>query len=193
MNPIAEFLTSLLTLPSSPLLLRPSGTIEEPSQLNFIYRGFVRLLNNVHLSESSYLPFSVTRMAIEQVRLFLSFFLILSFFFSLFLSLSLSFFLSFFLILSLFLSLTLNPSRSFSLLPFVYLFLPLSLTAFGMCICSSSLSIYLYQFCQKRFTDSVIFHTNCRITYLFFTGTASIVLEVPRGNSEVYALHTPAL
>ena len=47
---------------------RISGTIEEGSQLNFIYRGFVRLLNNVHLSESSYLPFSVTRMSIEQVR-----------------------------------------------------------------------------------------------------------------------------
>ena len=43
------------------------GTIEDSSQLNFIYRGFVRLLNNVHLSESSYLPFSVARMSVEQV------------------------------------------------------------------------------------------------------------------------------
>lgn len=39
--------------------------------MNFIYRGFVRLLNNVHLSESSYLPFSITRMAIEQELLVL--------------------------------------------------------------------------------------------------------------------------
>ena len=53
----------LTCLPLSP------GTIEDSSQLNFIYRGFVRLLNNVHLSESSYLPFSVTRMSIEQVTL----------------------------------------------------------------------------------------------------------------------------
>jgi hypothetical protein len=56
-------------LPSPHLYLLYLGTIEDSSQLNFIYRGFVRLLNNVHLSESSYLPFSVTRMSIEQVTL----------------------------------------------------------------------------------------------------------------------------
>ena len=57
------FLTSLNII----LFQQSVGTIEDSSQLNFIYRGFVRLLNNVHLSESSYLPFSVARMSVEQV------------------------------------------------------------------------------------------------------------------------------
>ena len=43
------------------------SSINAPDQLNFIFRGFIRLLNNVHQSESSYLPFSVTRIGIEQV------------------------------------------------------------------------------------------------------------------------------
>lgn len=43
------------------------SSIHAPDQLNFIFRGFARLLNNVHQSESSYLPFSVTRIGIEQV------------------------------------------------------------------------------------------------------------------------------
>jgi hypothetical protein len=42
------------------------GTVESPDQLHFIYRGFVRLLNNVHQCESAYLPYSVTRISIEQ-------------------------------------------------------------------------------------------------------------------------------
>lgn len=41
--------------------------IESPDHLNFIYRGFVRLLNNAHESESAYLPGSVTRISLEQV------------------------------------------------------------------------------------------------------------------------------
>ena len=45
--------------------------IEDTAHLNFIYRGFVRLLNNVHQSESSYLPFSITRISIEQELLVL--------------------------------------------------------------------------------------------------------------------------
>lgn len=47
------------------------GTIEAPDQLNFIFRGFVRLLNNAHQSESSYLPYSITRVTIEQELLIL--------------------------------------------------------------------------------------------------------------------------
>lgn len=43
------------------------SSIESSDQLNFIFRGFSRLLNNVHQSESSYLPYSVTRISIEQV------------------------------------------------------------------------------------------------------------------------------
>jgi hypothetical protein len=43
------------------------GSIEDPGMLNFIFRGFVRLLNNVHQSESTYLPYSITRVSIEQV------------------------------------------------------------------------------------------------------------------------------
>jgi hypothetical protein len=43
--------------------------VDSPDQLNFIFRGFSRLLNNVHQSESSYLPYSVTRISIEQVSL----------------------------------------------------------------------------------------------------------------------------
>lgn len=47
------------------------GSIESPDQLNFIYKGFVRLLNNVHQAESTYLPFSITRIGIEQELLVL--------------------------------------------------------------------------------------------------------------------------
>lgn len=47
------------------------GSIDAPDQLNFIYRGFVRLLNNCHQAESAYLPFSITRVGIEQELLIL--------------------------------------------------------------------------------------------------------------------------
>jgi hypothetical protein len=47
------------------------GTVEAPDQLNFIYRGFVRLLNNAHEAESTYLPYSITRVGIEQELLIL--------------------------------------------------------------------------------------------------------------------------
>lgn len=47
------------------------GQVEAPDQLNFVYRGFVRLLNNVHQSESTYLPYSITRIGIEQELLIL--------------------------------------------------------------------------------------------------------------------------
>lgn len=50
---------------------RIMSTIESPDQLNFIFRGFVRLLNNVHESENSYLPYSVGKISIEQVNYFL--------------------------------------------------------------------------------------------------------------------------
>lgn len=46
------------------------SSIDAPDQLNFIFRGFSRLLNNAHKSESSYLPYSVTRIGVEQVILF---------------------------------------------------------------------------------------------------------------------------
>lgn len=47
------------------------GSIEDPEQLNFMYRGFVRLLNNAHQAESTYLPYSITRVGIEQELLIL--------------------------------------------------------------------------------------------------------------------------
>lgn len=47
------------------------GGVEAPDQLNFIYKGFVRLLNNVHQAESTYLPYSITRIGIEQELLIL--------------------------------------------------------------------------------------------------------------------------
>lgn len=50
---------------------RYMGQIESPDQLNFIYKGFVRLLNNVHQAESTYLPYSITRIGIEQELLVL--------------------------------------------------------------------------------------------------------------------------
>ena len=46
---------------------RLMASIVDPDHLNFIYRGFVRLLNNVHQSQSTYLPYSITRIEIEQV------------------------------------------------------------------------------------------------------------------------------
>jgi hypothetical protein len=42
------------------------GGIDSPDQLNFMFRGFSRLLNNVHQSQTTYLPYSVTRIDIEQ-------------------------------------------------------------------------------------------------------------------------------
>jgi hypothetical protein len=43
-------------------------SISSVDQLNFIYRGFVRLLNNVHEVASSIFPYSVERVRIEEVR-----------------------------------------------------------------------------------------------------------------------------
>lgn len=47
------------------------GSIESHDQLNFLYRGFVRLLNNAHEVENAYLPYSVARVEIEQELLLL--------------------------------------------------------------------------------------------------------------------------
>ena len=47
------------------------GSIESPEDLNFIYQGFVRLLNNAHQSESTYLPYSITKISMEQELLIL--------------------------------------------------------------------------------------------------------------------------
>jgi len=47
------------------------GSIEAPDQLNFIFRGFLRLLKNIPQAESSYLPYSITRVTIEQELLVL--------------------------------------------------------------------------------------------------------------------------
>ena len=47
------------------------SSIDKVDQLNFIYKGFVRLLNNVHQAESTYLPYSITRIGIEQELLIL--------------------------------------------------------------------------------------------------------------------------
>ena len=44
------------------------SSIDAPDQLNFMFRGFSRLLNNVHQSQCTYLPYSVTKINIEQVR-----------------------------------------------------------------------------------------------------------------------------
>jgi hypothetical protein len=50
---------------------RALGSIEDPAQLNFIFRGFVRLLNNIPQSDRSYLPFSHNRVTCEQELLVL--------------------------------------------------------------------------------------------------------------------------
>lgn len=42
------------------------GSIDTPDQLNFMFRGFSRLLNNLHQSQTTYLPYSVTKIDIEQ-------------------------------------------------------------------------------------------------------------------------------
>ena len=47
------------------------GSVEAPDQLNFIFKGFSRLLNNVHQSESTYLPYSIGKVGIEQELLVL--------------------------------------------------------------------------------------------------------------------------
>jgi hypothetical protein len=47
------------------------GEISAPDQLNFLYRGFVRLLNNAHQADNTYLPYSTTRIGIEQELLVL--------------------------------------------------------------------------------------------------------------------------
>ena len=45
--------------------------IDSLSEFNFLYRGFVRLLSNVHQSDGGYLPYSVTKIAVEQELLVL--------------------------------------------------------------------------------------------------------------------------
>ena len=47
------------------------GGISEPDHLHFMFTGFARLLNSIPQSESSYLPFSVPRITIEQELLVL--------------------------------------------------------------------------------------------------------------------------
>jgi hypothetical protein len=44
-------------------LLRDIG---DPAQLNFIFRGFSRLLNNVHRAQTTFLPHSATKISIDQ-------------------------------------------------------------------------------------------------------------------------------
>jgi hypothetical protein len=46
-------------------------SITDHAALNFIFRGFSRLLNNIHESDNSYLPYSVTRVTVEQELLIL--------------------------------------------------------------------------------------------------------------------------
>lgn len=43
------------------------GSIDSHDHLNFMFRGFSRLLNNVYQSECTYLPYSITKIEIEQV------------------------------------------------------------------------------------------------------------------------------
>jgi hypothetical protein len=47
------------------------ATIDSPSHLNFLFQGFVRLLNNTHQAESTYLPYSISRLTTEQELLIL--------------------------------------------------------------------------------------------------------------------------
>lgn len=47
------------------------GAIDQPDQLNFVYTGIVRLLNNVYQAQSTYLPYSITQVGIEQELLIL--------------------------------------------------------------------------------------------------------------------------
>jgi hypothetical protein len=47
------------------------GSIDSNDHLNFMFRGFSRLLNNVHQSQCTYLPYSVTKIEIEQVSCYL--------------------------------------------------------------------------------------------------------------------------
>eukprot|EP00605_Chrysophyceae_sp_TOSAG23-4_P001967 GSChrysophyteH1.ASY1.ANO1.2178.1 assembled CDS len=50
---------------------RELGNIQSKDELHFIFRGFVRLLNNIPQSDRSYLPFSHTRVSAEQELLVL--------------------------------------------------------------------------------------------------------------------------
>ncbi len=43
------------------------NSIEDESQLNFIFRGFSRLLNNVHVSQSTILPYAIAPIDIDEV------------------------------------------------------------------------------------------------------------------------------
>jgi hypothetical protein len=47
------------------------GSIEDPDQLHFMFRGFVRLLTNIPQSDASYIPFSTSRVTVEQELLVL--------------------------------------------------------------------------------------------------------------------------
>ena len=43
------------------------SSIDSNDSMNFLFAGFVRLLNNSYQSDSSYLPYSITKVAAEQV------------------------------------------------------------------------------------------------------------------------------
>ena len=47
------------------------SSIESPDELNFLFKGFSRLLNNVHQAQCTYLPYSVTKIDVEQELLVL--------------------------------------------------------------------------------------------------------------------------
>jgi hypothetical protein len=76
-GPALPPLTSVLRLPS--VLLEDTeaqgfnvfrkllSSIETESDMNFIFRGFSRLLNNVHQSQSTFLPYSIQSVDIEEV------------------------------------------------------------------------------------------------------------------------------
>jgi len=40
--------------------------LDDPGQLNFVFRGFSRLLNNVHRAQTTFLPYGATQISIEQ-------------------------------------------------------------------------------------------------------------------------------
>ena len=47
------------------------GKIDDPGQLQFMFRGFARLLNSILQNDASYAPFSSSRVLVEQELLVL--------------------------------------------------------------------------------------------------------------------------
>ena len=47
------------------------SNIESVDELNFLFKGFSRLLNNVHQAQCTYLPYSITKIDVEQELLVL--------------------------------------------------------------------------------------------------------------------------